>query len=87
MNETVSLQKLMFLKVLNNKFAVHNVVVHRNTGKFFYRRERQWGLGSSAKVSFLITEFFYILITVNVTNVTCRGCYHFRWSETSLGSL
>ena len=21
------------------------------------------------------------LITVNVTNVTCRGCYHFRWSE------
>ena len=27
------------------------------------------------------------LITVNVTNVTCRGCYHFRWSETSLGSL
>jgi len=28
-----------------------------------------------------------ILITVNVTNVTCRGCYHFRWSETSLGSL
>ena len=27
------------------------------------------------------------LITVNVTNVTCGGCYHFRWSETSLGSL
>jgi len=21
------------------------------------------------------------LITVNVTNVTCSGCYHFRWSE------
>ena len=32
-------------------------------------------------------EFLDILITVNVTNVTCRGCYHFRWSETSLGSL
>ena len=28
-----------------------------------------------------------LLITVNVTNVTCRGCYHFRWSETSLGTL
>jgi len=28
-----------------------------------------------------------LVITVNVTNVTCRGCYHFRWSETSLGSL
>jgi len=28
-----------------------------------------------------------MVITVNVTNVTCRGCYHFRWSETSLGSL
>ena len=27
------------------------------------------------------------MITVNVTNVTCRGCYHFRWSETSLGTL
>jgi len=27
------------------------------------------------------------MITVNVTNVTCGGCYHFRWSETSLGSL
>ena len=21
------------------------------------------------------------MIPVNVTNVTCRGCYHFRWSE------
>ena len=28
-----------------------------------------------------------VLITVNVTNVTCRGCYRFRWSETSLSTL
>ena len=35
-----------------------------------------------------ISVFFHSpLITVNVTNVTCRECYHFKWSETSLGSL
>jgi len=27
------------------------------------------------------TGFFTVLIPMNVTNVTCRGCYHFRWSE------
>jgi len=37
-------------------------------------------------LSYFMTELL-VLITVNVTNVTCRGCYHFRWSETSLGSL
>jgi len=30
----------------------------------------------------------YTMITVNVTNVRCRGCYHVRCTtKTSLGSL
>jgi len=28
-----------------------------------------------------LDKLISVLITVNVTKVTCRGCYHFRWSE------
>jgi len=74
----------------NNSTIIH---IHSGASSALHTNIKASLLGATIVLDGMIfhttqgTELSQHMITVNVTNVTCRGCYHFRWSETSLGSL